>query len=113
MSTPATQVKASAPSNIPCAEVLIQAAKFAMEHDRPILMDYFMDTYTGKAFLGEEADSKEKILIKVSGDEYTSRISKVYRFDADVLVLTENSIYIVSGKITKRVLQKNQMPKDE
>jgi hypothetical protein len=50
-------------------------------------------------------------LIKVGGDEFTSLISKLYKVGADIVVLTENSIYIVSGKIGKKMLSK--MPRDE
>lgn len=109
MSTPATQTQV--PTETPCPAVLIQAAKFAMELDRAILLDYFSDSFTGKAVIGEYADTKERILIKAGGDEYTSLISKLYKVGADILILTENSIYVVSGKIAKKNLAK--MPKND
>jgi hypothetical protein len=40
-------------------------------------------------------------LIK-SKEEFTSLVQKIYKVEDEVLVLTENSIYIVSGKIQKR-----------
>ncbi len=110
MSAPAV-AQAQVPTDTPCPAVLVQAAKFAMEHDRAILLDYFTDSFTGKAFIGEDGETKEKILIKVGGDEFTSLISKLYKVGADIVVLTENSIYVVSGKIGKKMLSK--MPKDE
>ncbi len=109
MSTPATQTQV--PTETPCPAVLIQAAKFAMELDRPILLDYFTDSFTGKAVIGELLDTKERILVKVGGLEFTSLISKLYKVGADILILTENSIYVVSGKIAKKTL--TTLPKDE
>jgi hypothetical protein len=106
MSTPAAQVPI--PTEVPCPAVLVQAAKFAIEQDRPILLDYFLDTFTGKAFLGEYPDTKEKILIKLDGEEYTSLISKLYKVGADYVILTENSVYITSGKMSKRTLNKDK-----
>ncbi len=113
MSAPAPNAKTSVPSDVPCPAVLVEAAKIAMKQDRPILLDYFHDTFTGKAFIAEDTDTKEKILMKAGGQEFTSQIAKLYKFDADVVIQTENSIYIVSGKITKRILAKDQMPKGD
>ena len=60
-----------------------------------------MDTYNNKAFMGEDDETKEKMLIK-SNDEFTSIIQKIYKVQEDFIVLTENSIYIASGKVQKR-----------
>jgi hypothetical protein len=86
---------------LPSVQTLLQAAKIAQQLDRPILLDYYADSCIKKAVIGEDPDTKEKILIK-SNDEYTSLIQKIYKTDTDYLVLTENSIYIVSVKIEKR-----------
>ena len=75
-----------------------------MEQDKPILLDYFADTASGKAFLGEDQETKEKMLIK-SSDEFTSLVQKVYKVQDDYIIMTENSIYIASGKIQKRRIQ--------
>jgi hypothetical protein len=89
---------------LPNASVLLQAAKLAQQQDKPIQLDYYADSCTKKAFVGEDPDSKDKVLIK-NNDEFTSLISKIYRSGDDFLVLTENSIYIASGKIEKRKVQ--------
>jgi hypothetical protein len=111
MSTPAqntTQAQSSTPSSattsteiLPSSTTLLQAAKIAIEQDRAILLDYFRQTANGTAFLGEDADTKERILVK-SKEEFTSRINKLYKSGDEFIILTENSIYIVSGKIQKR-----------
>ena len=105
---PTTVVPATAPpttaSPIPSAQVLVHAAKLSLEQDKPIQLDYYRDTENQKAFLGEDQETKEKMLIK-SNEEFTSLVQKVYKVLEDYITTTENSIYIVSGKIQKRRIQ--------
>jgi hypothetical protein len=82
----------------------IQMEKLAIEQDKPIQLDYYKDTANQKAFLGEDQDTKEKMLIK-SNEEFTSLVQKVYKVENDYIITTENSIYLVSGKIQKRRIQ--------
>lgn len=93
---------------IPSVTTLVHAARLSLKEDKPILLDYYVDTYNNKAFMGEDTDTKEKMLVK-STDEFTSLIQKVYKVQEDFLVMTENSIYVVSGKIQKRRIQAAQM----
>ena len=110
MSTPApstTAIQAPATggvSPVPSTQVLVHAAKLAIEQDKPIQLDYYRDTANQKAFLGEDLETKEKMLIK-SNDEFTSLVQKVYKVQEDYIITTENSIYIVSGNIQKRRIQ--------
>lgn len=92
--TPAAEV-------IPSAATLTHAARLSIQNDKPIMLDYYVDTAIGKAFLGEDAETKEKVLVK-SKDEFTSSISKTFKVGDDFLIMTENSLYIVSGKIQKK-----------
>ena len=101
MSTPSSDIQ-------PSAQLLVQAAKLALQQDKPIQLDYYVDTATGKAFMGEDQETKEKMLVK-SNDEFTSLIQKVYKVTEDYIIITENSIYIVSGKIQKRRIQAASM----
>lgn len=103
-STAASASAASASASatlIPSAMLLQQAAKLAIEQDRAILLDYYEQTANGTAFLGEDPETKERILVK-SKEEFTSLIKKLYKVADDFIILTENSIYLVSGKIQKR-----------
>ena len=93
-----------APGPMPSAQVLLQAAKLCIEQDKPMMLDYFVGTAEGKAFMGEDQETKEKMLIK-SNEEFTSLVQKIYKVADDYIVLTENSLYIVSGKIQKRRIQ--------
>ena len=99
-----TTAVVNATTPLPSAQVLIHAAKLAVDQDKPIQLDYYVDTATGKAFMGEDQETKEKMLVK-SNDEFTSLIQKVYKVAEDYIIITENSIYLVSGKIQKRKIQ--------
>lgn len=86
---------------IPGDRVLQNAARKAMEDDRPICLDYYEDSRNGKAFIGQNAETKERLLIK-SSEEYTSMITKIFKVDDCYLILTENSLYVVSTEIKAR-----------
>ena len=90
-------------TEIPAEKTLVHAARIAVEQDKPILLDYYNDTKNAKAFLGEDPDTKERILVK-NAEEYTSPIQKIFKAATDYIVMTENSIYIVSGAIKKKVI---------
>ena len=77
--------QAPAASPVPSAQVLVHAAKLAIEHDKPIQLDYYKDTANQKAFLGEDQETKEKMLIK-SNDEFTSLVQKVYKVENDYII---------------------------
>jgi hypothetical protein len=114
MSTPATPASSTQPvvpaqstqpsaaaEILPAPATLLQAAKLAIEQDRAIMLDYYRQTANATAFLGEDPETKERILVK-SKDEFTSLIKKLYKVGEDFIILTENSLYVVSGKIQKR-----------
>ena len=54
--------------------------------------------------MGEDKETKEKMLVK-SNEEFTSLIQKVYKVGEEYIIVTENSLYLVSGKIQKRFIQ--------
>ena len=92
---------AAAQEVFPSTATMMQAAKLAITDDRAIMLDYYRDSCKGTAFLGEDPETKERILVK-SKEEFTSLIRKLYKVGDDFIVLTENSLYIVGGNIQKR-----------
>lgn len=100
---PASGTQASA-EIVPSDAVLRHAARLAIQQDKPIMLDYYVESATGKAFMGEDQETKERMLVK-SSDEFTSLIQKVYKVADDFIIITENSIYIISGKVQKRRIQ--------
>jgi len=91
-------------SQVPSATVMAAAAKIAIEQDRPIYLDYYNDSVEKKCCIGVQDTTK--FLVK-SDTEYTSPIESISRIkEANVfIVMTENSIYIVSADIpVKRIV---------
>ena len=111
-STANTATTAVKPDIVPTATALVQAARLGIQQDKPIQLDYYVDSAISKAFLGEDAETKERVLIK-SKEEFTSLVQKVYKVDEDILILTENSIYLVNGKIQKRKINLAALHSDE
>ena len=85
---------------LPSETTLKHACKMANVDDRPIMMDYWVDSLDKNVFIGIKTDD-EKLLVK-SAEEYTSPISRIYKLDTVFLICTENSLYIVSSDIEKR-----------
>ena len=91
-------------SQVPSATVMAQAAKIAIEQDRPIYLDYYSDSITKKCCIGVRGN--EKMLVK-SDTEYTSPIASIMRIKEEntYIVLTENSLYVVSADVpVKRIV---------
>lgn len=87
---------------LPDNGTLAYAAKLAMVEDKPIMMDYWAGSIDKSVLIGHKNDeSKEKILVR-NEEEYTSPVSKIYKFNNEFIIMTENSIYIVDSKIPSR-----------
>jgi len=87
---------------LPQGVTLQHCAKLGIVEDKPIMFDYWTASCDKEVLIGVR-DSGEKLLVK-SADEYTSPISKIYKVETEFIIITENSIYVVSADIdTKRV----------
>jgi len=88
----------SAPSN----QCLQHIVKIAVVDDKPIMLDYWAASQENKVLIGVR-ENGEKLLVK-SEDEYTSPIEKIYKVEGEYIIMTENSLYVVSASIqTKRI----------
>ena len=85
---------------LPSDVTLKHAAKLSIVEDKPIVLDYWTASLDKKALIGLK-DSGEKLLVK-SEDEYTSNIVKFYKSGTEYIVITENSVYLVSNEIPTR-----------
>ena len=85
---------------LPSDLTMKHAVKLAIVEDKPIMLDYWTASLDKKALVGAK-ESGEKLLVK-SEDEYTSGISKFYKSGTEFIIITENSIYIVSSDIPTR-----------
>ena len=90
----------------PPASVLVRAAQVSIEQDKPIYLDYYQDSVDKKCCIGVR--ETEKLLVK-SDSEYTSSIESVFKCESCYIVMTENSLYIVSNEIpVKKILSSKQ-----
>jgi hypothetical protein len=64
------------------------------------MLDYWTSSWEKKSCVGIR-ESGEKLLVK-SAEEYTSPISKFYKTGSEYIIITENSIYLVSSDIPTR-----------
>ena len=87
---------------LPSDLVLQHSAQLAIVHDKPVLFDYWTESLEKKALVGVR-DNEEKLLVK-SEDEYTSPIKKIFKIAEAYIIMTENSLYLVSSDIpTKKI----------
>ena len=86
---------------LPSDVTMRNAMGLAIDEDKPILFDYWVDSLTNACCIGVRDSTKEKILVK-SSDAYTSCIVKILKSGDEYIIMTENSIYIVSKNIKPR-----------
>jgi hypothetical protein len=98
-----TSVKTDAPSyRLPENNTLQHAVKLSIVEDKPIMMDYWVNSLDKTVLIGVK-EGGEKMLVR-SEMEYTSPISKIYKVGKEYIIMTENSIYIVDVEVpTKRI----------
>jgi len=97
-----SEQKPAAPDSyrLPSDVTLKHAAKIGMVEDKPIMLDYWTASLDKKALIGVK-ENGEKLLVKTE-DEYTSSIAKFYKSGTEYIIITENSIYLVSSDIPTR-----------
>tara|TARA_B110000444_G_C18767383_1_gene560715 strand:- start:565 stop:888 length:324 start_codon:yes stop_codon:yes gene_type:complete len=104
MSTAATATPETSQSTqnyrLPQDTTLKHAVKLSIVEDKPLLMDYWTSSIENKCLIGVR-EGGEKLLVK-SEEEYTSPISKFYKSGTEYIIITENSIYLVSADIQNR-----------
>jgi hypothetical protein len=87
---------------LPSETTLKHAAKLSIIEDKPIMLDYWTSSLDKTSLIGVKSND-EKLLVK-SEEEYTSCIVKFYKSGTEYIIISENSIYIVSNEIpTKRI----------
>jgi hypothetical protein len=89
---------------IPSNKTLIQAFKLSLQIGKPVETYFYLDSCKDSIYIC--ANETDKIIFK-SLDEHTSPVTNIYKSEGEYLIVTENSIYILSAK-TKVA----KMPKD-
>tara|TARA_B100001063_G_scaffold94087_1_gene87643 strand:- start:9279 stop:9587 length:309 start_codon:yes stop_codon:yes gene_type:complete len=97
-----TAVEQSTNYRLPTGTTLQHCAKLGIVEDKPIMLDYWTSSCDKDVLIGVR-ENGEKLLVK-SEEEYTSPVSKIYKVETEFIIITENSIYVVSADIpTKRI----------
>ncbi len=87
---------------LPHGTTLQHASKLGIVEDKPIMFDYWTGSLDKEVLIGVR-ETGEKLLVK-SEDEYTSPIAKIYKVESEYIIITENSIYLISADVdTKRI----------
>jgi hypothetical protein len=88
---------------LPTQKCIEHSMKLAIVQDKPIMMDYWTSSLDKKVLIGVR-ENEEKLLIK-SEEEYTSPVSKIFQTQNEYIVVTENSIYLVSNEIDTKAIR--------
>jgi hypothetical protein len=84
---------------LPTDKTLKYLSKLSISEDKPIMFDYWTPSLDKIAVIGVR--DGDKILVK-SEDEYTSSIDTFYESDSEYIIVTSNSIYVVTNDIKTR-----------
>ena len=79
---------------LPSDKTLQQATKLALKTKKPVCFYFYIESLKGKISI--VSDGEDRIIFK-SDDEHTSPIINTYKSDNSFIVVTENTIYILSS----------------
>jgi hypothetical protein len=85
---------AQAKLSIPSDKTLQQATKLSIKLCKPICFYFYIDSCRGRVNIVQTGGDK---IIYKNSDEHTSPITNTYKVGNEYLVVTENTIYIVSA----------------
>jgi len=85
------QSKGSYPSN----ETYERAFKISIRDNKPIHSYFYIPSLTGKVSIKYDGEDK---IIWVDEDEHSSPILNAYKSGNELIMVTENTIYIISSK---------------
>ena len=91
-----TQTGGAAPALVlPSDKTLQQATKLALKTKKPVCFYFYLDSLKGKISI--ISDGEDRIIFK-NEDEHTSPILNTYKSENCYIVVTENTIYILSSE---------------
>jgi hypothetical protein len=84
---------------LPTDKTLLQATKLALKTKKPICFYFYIDSLKGKITI--VSDGEDRVIFK-NDDEHTSPILNTYKSENCYIVVTENTIYIISSETQVR-----------
>jgi len=92
--------KSATPSlTLPTEKTLLQATKLSLKTKKPICFYFYIDSLKGKITI--VSDGEDRVIFK-NEDEHTSPIINTYKSENCYIVVTENTIYIISSETQVR-----------
>ena len=82
---------------LPSDKVLKNATKLSIEQDKPIMLDYWQDSYGDSNVLIGVRTNDEKMLVR-SAEEYTSPISKILKLPRNISLLPKILFTLLAQK---------------
>ena len=79
---------------LPNEKTLMQACKLSIKLCKPICFYFYVDSLKERVCI--TSDGSDKIIFK-NNDEHTSPILNTYKVGTEYIVITENTIYVVSA----------------
>src|SRR3989344_4614826 len=79
---------------LPSDKTMQQAVKLSLKLTKPICFYFYIDSLKGKVSIQNRDDDK---IVYKNDDEHTSPIINTYRSDNCYIIVTENTIYIISS----------------
>ncbi len=80
--------------SIPSNETLQQACKLSIKLQKAIDFYFYVDSLKGSICIASNEDDK---IIYKNNEEHTSPIQNTYKVNTEYLVVTENTIYVISA----------------
>ena len=93
--TPTASSTATPTLVMPSDKTLQQATKLALKTKKPVCFYFYLDSLKGKISI--ISDGEDRIIFK-NEDEHTSPILNTYKSENCYIVVTENTIYILSAE---------------
>ena len=84
---------------LPSEKTLLQATKLALKTKKPVCFYFYIDSLKGKITI--VSDGEDRVIFK-NEDEHTSPILNTYKSENCYIIVTENTIYIVSAETQVR-----------
>ena len=84
---------------LPSEKTLLQSTKLALKTKKPVCFYFYIDSLKGKITI--VSDGEDRVIFK-NEDEHTSPILNTYKSENCYIVVTENTIYIISSETQVR-----------
>ena len=85
---------AKAKVSLASAKTMEQAQKLSIKLVKPICFYFYVESLKGKVVI--KSDGEDRIIFK-NEDEHTSPILNTFKCETEYIIVTENTIYIISA----------------